>query len=174
MHKFQLKGMLSDEGISSSLSFLQQFAPLYLFGWFLAWYMMWAKRLSASIAVPVLAAMSVMAAVILYFTFGGKALAVTLLSAGLLSYGDPTVGATTTTPAPISGDPGSDPGPGGPQATDVPAADTAIRWFVSSGAPPRREVVLAPGLYVLRLESGGSSSMASWPVRVVLRALPPR
>jgi hypothetical protein len=86
VHKFQDEGILSDQGISASLSFLQQFGPLFLFGWFLAWYMMWAKRLRASIAVPVLAMMSVMAALILYFTFGGKALAITLIGMPAMAY----------------------------------------------------------------------------------------
>lgn len=86
VQKFQDEGMLSDKGISSSISFLQQFGPLFFFGWFLAWYMTWAKRLRVSVAVPVLAAMSVMAALILFFTFGGKALAVTLLGMPVVAY----------------------------------------------------------------------------------------
>ncbi len=84
--KLQAKGMLSDQGISSSLSFLQQFAPLFFFGWFLAWYMMWAKRLRASIAMLLLVILSAMAVVVLFFTLGGKGLALTLLGMPALAY----------------------------------------------------------------------------------------
>ena len=84
--KFQLEGMMGDRGISSSLSFLQQFAPLFFFGWFLAWYMMWAKRLRASIVVSLLTTMSVMAALVVIFTFGSKVLAVTVLGLPVLAY----------------------------------------------------------------------------------------
>lgn len=84
--KLQGQGMQSDQGISSSLSFLQQFAPLFFFGWFLAWYMMWAKRLRASIAVPLLVTLSVMTGGVLYFTLGGKGLAFTLLAMPALAY----------------------------------------------------------------------------------------
>lgn len=86
VHKFQAEGVFNDQGISAQLSFLQQFGTMFLFGWFLLWYMTWAKRLPASIAVPMLATMSVMAALILYFTFGGKALAVTLMGMPALAY----------------------------------------------------------------------------------------
>jgi hypothetical protein len=86
VHRFQDRGVLNDQGISSSLSLLQQFAPLFLFGWFLAWYMMWAKKMRASIAVPMLATMSMMAGLVLYFTFGGKALALTLLGMPAMAY----------------------------------------------------------------------------------------
>jgi hypothetical protein len=77
---------LSDRGISSSVSFLQQFAPLFLFAWFLAWYMVWARRLRLSIAIPVLGTMTAMAVVVLYYTLGGKAMAVTLLGMPAMAY----------------------------------------------------------------------------------------
>ena len=86
VQKFQNEGMLNDQGISASLSFLQQFGPLFFFGWFLAWYMMWAKRLRPSIAMPILVTLSVLAALVLFFTFGGKALAATLLGMPALAY----------------------------------------------------------------------------------------
>jgi hypothetical protein len=85
-HRFQVRSMLNDQGISASLSFLQQFAALFFFGWFLAWYMTWAKRLRLAVAVPLLSTMSVMLAVILYFTFGSKSLAVTLLALPAMAY----------------------------------------------------------------------------------------
>jgi hypothetical protein len=86
VQKFQMEGIFGERGISSSLSFLQQFAPLFLFGWFLAWYMFWAKRLRLSVAVPILGTMGVMAVAVLYFTFGGKAMAVTVLGMPAMAY----------------------------------------------------------------------------------------
>jgi hypothetical protein len=86
VQRFQAEGMFSDKGISSSLSFLQQFAPLFLFGWFLAWYMFWAKKLRLSLAIPILGTMGVMAIAVLYFTFGGKAMAVTVLGMPAMAY----------------------------------------------------------------------------------------
>ena len=86
VHGLQVEGMLSNRGISASLSFLQQFAPLFLFGWFLAWYTVFAKKLRPSIAVPVLATLCVMAGVLLYFTFGSKGTAVTLLGIPVMAY----------------------------------------------------------------------------------------
>jgi hypothetical protein len=84
--KLQGQAMLTNRSFSSSISFLQQFAPLFFFGWFLAWYMMWAKRLRASVAVPLLATLSLMTAVVLYFTLGGKGLAVTILGMPAIAY----------------------------------------------------------------------------------------
>ena len=86
LNKLQGKGMLNDQGISPAISFLQQFGPLFFFGWFLAWYMKWSGRLRASIAVPLLVTLSAMAALILFFTFGGKSLAVTLIGIPALAY----------------------------------------------------------------------------------------
>ena len=54
---------------------------------------------------------------------------------------------------------------------DVPAAATAVAWTVTKGDAPRREVVLAPGLYVLRIEAPPPWML---PVLISLRALPPR
>jgi len=84
--RFQSEGMLNAQGISPALSFMQQFAPLLFFGWFLAWYMTWARRLRPSVAVPTLATLSAMTAVVLYFTFGGKGLALTLLGMPAMAY----------------------------------------------------------------------------------------
>jgi hypothetical protein len=86
VQKLQSEGMLSNQGISPAISFLQQFAPLFFFGWFLAWYMLWAKRLRASIAFPLVATLSAMAVAVLFFTFGGKGLAVTLLGLPAMAY----------------------------------------------------------------------------------------
>jgi hypothetical protein len=86
VQRYQNQGMLNDQGISPALSFLQQFAPLFFFGWFLAWYMMWAKRLRSSTAVPLLVTLSVITVLVLIFTFGGKGLAFTLLSMPALAY----------------------------------------------------------------------------------------
>ena len=68
MQRFQSEGMSNEQGISPALSFLQQFGPLFFFGWFLAWYMFWAKRLHPAIAMPVLVTLSGMASIVLYFT----------------------------------------------------------------------------------------------------------
>jgi hypothetical protein len=84
--KFQGEGMLNGEGISPALSFLQQFAALFFFGWFLAWYMVWAKRVRTSVAIPMLATLSCMAAAVLFFTFGGKGLAFTVLGMPAVAY----------------------------------------------------------------------------------------
>jgi hypothetical protein len=86
LEKFQNEGMLHDRGISPAISFLQQFGPLFFFGWFLAWYMLWAKRLRPSVAWPVLLLMSAMTLVVLFFTFGGKGLAAMLLGMPALAY----------------------------------------------------------------------------------------
>ncbi len=86
VHRFQLSGMASTGSISGSLSLLQQFGPLFYFGWFLAWYMKWSGRLRASIATPLLLTLSALAAVVLFFTFGTKVLAVTLLGLPALAY----------------------------------------------------------------------------------------
>ncbi len=86
VHKLQLKGMLDSQRISSSLSFLQQFGLLFYFGWFMAWYMKWSGRLRASIATPLLVAMGGLAALTLYFTFGSKVQALTLLGLPALAY----------------------------------------------------------------------------------------
>ncbi len=86
VQKLQNEGMLHDQGISPALSFVQQFGPLFFFGWFLAWYMVWAKRLRPSIAWPLLVTLSAMAALVLFFTFGGKGLVVMLLGMPALAY----------------------------------------------------------------------------------------
>jgi hypothetical protein len=86
MQRYQSEGMMNSQGISPALSFLQQFAPLFFFGWFLTWYMMWAKRLRRSIAAPLLVTLSAMAALVLFFTFGGKGLALTLLGTPAVAY----------------------------------------------------------------------------------------
>lgn len=77
--RLQSEGMFRDQGISPVLSILQQFSNLFFFGWFLGWYMLWAKRLRAAIAWPLLVTLSAIAAVVLVFTFGTKGLAVMLL-----------------------------------------------------------------------------------------------
>jgi uncharacterized membrane protein len=84
--RYQTEGVLNSEGISPALSFLQQFAALFFFAWFLAWYMTWARRLRPSIAVPTLVTLSAMTALVLYFTFGGKGLALTLLGMPAMAY----------------------------------------------------------------------------------------
>lgn len=86
VHGLQAEGMLGGKGISASLSFFQQFAPLYFFGWFLTWYMTFAKRLRLSIAALLLGAMSAMAAVVLYFTFGSKGMAFILLGLPAMAF----------------------------------------------------------------------------------------
>lgn len=86
VQRFQSEGMLNAQGISPALSFLQQFAPLFFFAWFLAWYMTWAKRLRSSVAIPLLLTLSAMTAVVLYFTFGGKGLALTLLGMPAMAF----------------------------------------------------------------------------------------
>jgi hypothetical protein len=86
VQKLQSQGMLNDQGISVSISFIQQFGTLFYFGWFLAWYMFWAKRLRRAIAIPLLSTMSGIAALVLFFTFGGKGIAVTLLGVPALAY----------------------------------------------------------------------------------------
>jgi len=86
VERLQNEGMFHDRGVSPALSLLQQFSSLFFFGWFLGWYMFWAKRLRRSIAVPLLVALSAIAAVVLFFTFGGKSLAVTLLAMPALAY----------------------------------------------------------------------------------------
>jgi hypothetical protein len=86
VHRLQVEGMLNYQGISPVFSFLGQFGFLFYFGWYLAWYMTWAKRLRTRVAVPMLAAMTVLAAVVLFSTFGGKALAVTLLGMPAMAY----------------------------------------------------------------------------------------
>jgi hypothetical protein len=86
VQRLQAHGMLNDQGISASISFIQQFGALFYFGWFLAWYMFWAKRLRRAIAIPLLATMCALAAVVLYFTFGGKGIAVTVLGVPALAY----------------------------------------------------------------------------------------
>lgn len=68
------------QAISAALSFLQQFSSLFFFAWFLAWYMTWAKRLRWTTALPMLAALSAIAVLLLVVTFGGKGLAVVLLA----------------------------------------------------------------------------------------------
>ena len=86
VHKFQLEQMLSRGAISASLSFLQQFASLFYFGWFLAWYMYWSGRLRASLALPMLVAMGGMGLLVLFYTFGSKTLALTILGLPALAY----------------------------------------------------------------------------------------
>ena len=55
---------------------------------------------------------------------------------------------------------------------DVPVAETAASWTAAPGDTVHREVVLAPGLYVLRLEPAATSTRGAVAVRV--RVLPPR
>ena len=86
VHQFQSASMFNNQGISSTVSFFQQFAPLFFFGWFLAWYMAWSGRLRPRVAIPMLAAFSALAGMILYFAFGGKALAVTMLGMPAMAY----------------------------------------------------------------------------------------
>jgi len=86
LQKFQSEGMLNDQGVSPALSFFQQFGPVFNFGWFLAWYMLWAKQLRRSVAIPLLSILSAMAVVVLIFTFGGKGLAVTMIGLPALAY----------------------------------------------------------------------------------------
>jgi hypothetical protein len=74
------------QSISASLSFLQQFSSLFFFAWFLSWYMTWAKKLRMAIAVPMLVALSGIASLVLFFTFGGKGLAATLLVMPAIAY----------------------------------------------------------------------------------------
>ena len=66
VHRLQVEGMLNYQGIPPVFSFLGQFGFLFYFGWYLAWYMTWAKRLRTRVAVPMLAAMTVLAAVVLF------------------------------------------------------------------------------------------------------------
>jgi hypothetical protein len=86
VHKLQLRGMLDSQRISTSLSFLQQFGLLFYFGWFMAWYMKWSGRLRASIATPLLVVMTGFAGITLYFTFGSKVQALTLLGLPAIAY----------------------------------------------------------------------------------------
>ena len=86
LHSLQLEGMLSQQRISSGLSFLQQFGSLFFFGWFLAWYMMWAGRLRAAIAAPMLLTMIALASIVLSFTFGSKMLAITVIGLPAVAY----------------------------------------------------------------------------------------
>jgi hypothetical protein len=86
VQRLQDIGMMNDQGISASISFLQQFAHMFFFGWFLVWYMTLSKRLPRTVAVPLLLTLTAMLAVILYQTFGGKALALTLLGMPALAY----------------------------------------------------------------------------------------
>jgi len=84
--KLQNEGLFRNQVISPTLSILQQFSNLLFFGWFLGWYMLWAKRLRPSIAWPLLVMLSAMAGVVLVFTFGGKGLAVMLLGLPAVAY----------------------------------------------------------------------------------------
>jgi hypothetical protein len=86
VHGMQVDNMLSDRGVSASLSFLQQFAPLFLFGWFLTWYMTFAKQLKLSAALFLLVTMTVMAAVVVYYNFGSKGTAAIVLALPAMAY----------------------------------------------------------------------------------------
>jgi hypothetical protein len=86
LDRLQNEGMMNDRGISPAISILQQFGNLFFFGWFLAWYMLWAKRLRPSIARPLLVMLSAMAAMILFFTFGGKQMVVMVLGMPAVAY----------------------------------------------------------------------------------------
>lgn len=83
---FQLQVFRNYGGISSSLSFLQQFGALFHFGWFLAWYLLWAKRLRTSTALVLLAILTAMAAVVLYYTLGSKSMAVIMMAMPAMAY----------------------------------------------------------------------------------------
>lgn len=84
--QFQLMSVLNQQSISSGLSLLQQFGSLLFFGWFLAWYMTWSGRLVVASAIPLLLVMTAMVCVVLYFDFGSKWLAVTLLGMPAMAY----------------------------------------------------------------------------------------
>ena len=66
------------------------------------------------------------------------------------------------------------PGPAEASPTDAPDPATAMHWTVTAGDAPRRQVVSAPGLYVVTIDSSAGSSHAGQSVSVTLRALPPR
>jgi hypothetical protein len=63
------------------------------------------------------------------------------------------------------------PGPVEASPVDAPDAATAVAWSTKAGDPPRREVVLAAGLLVLRVAARDGAAVSAG-VRV--RALPPR
>ncbi len=85
-HRFQLQSMMSSGGVSSSLSFVQQFGALFYFGWFLAWYMAWSRRMRAGVMAPILVVLSVMSMFVMYYTFGQKMQAVTILGLPAMAY----------------------------------------------------------------------------------------
>jgi hypothetical protein len=86
VHSLQVSSMASGGGISPALSFLQQFGILFYVAWYLAWHMFLAGRLRRSAGVPLLVALSGMAAVVMFSNFGGKALAITLLGMPAIAF----------------------------------------------------------------------------------------
>lgn len=84
--KFQLQFFRDYGGVSTSLSILQQFGALFYFGWFLAWYMLWAKKLKTSTAVPLIASLTGIAVVVQYFTLGSKSTAVIIMAMPAMAY----------------------------------------------------------------------------------------
>lgn len=84
--RLQHEGFRNYGGVSVGLSFLQQFGSLFHFGWFLAWYMFWSKKLKTSTAVFLLTTLTAFAGVVLYYTLGSKSMAVILMAMPAVAY----------------------------------------------------------------------------------------
>lgn len=84
--RFQSANLLSGVGISPALSLLQQFGSLFFFGWYLAWYMTWAGALRASRAIALLAVLTCIVGVVVFVSFGSKAMAMTVLGMPVMAY----------------------------------------------------------------------------------------
>jgi hypothetical protein len=82
----QAAGMLSTGRISSALSIIQQFSSFFWFGWFLTWYMTWAKQLSGRRKLVLLTVLSLLACAVLFFTLGSKSMAFTLLGMPAMAF----------------------------------------------------------------------------------------
>jgi hypothetical protein len=73
-------------GISASLSFLQQFAPVFLFAWTMGWYLLWAARRVRIANVALVLLLSGLAVGVAYSLIGTKTTVVTLAVLPLLAF----------------------------------------------------------------------------------------
>ena len=64
------------------------------------------------------------------------------------------------------------PGPVESAPVDLPDPRSAVAWTAKAGTAPHREIVLAPGLYVVRVTSGAGASPGE--TRLSLRVFAPR